>query len=279
MTTGEPADGALVAAKGLRVRFGGTVALDGVDVAIHPGEIVTVIGPNGAGKTTLARIILGLSRPEAGTVRRRRGVTCGYVPQRFHVDPTLPMTVGRFLALPVHPGADAIARALTDVGVPDLAGRALQSLSGGEFQRVMLARALLRRPELLVLDEPLQGVDFAGQIALFDLIGELRDRHGFGVLMVSHDLHIVMRATDRVLCINRHVCCSGAPETVSRHPEYLQLFGPEAARALAVYPHQHDHVHDVAGNIRAHEADGLRVAPAAETAGAPSPRTNAPGEG
>ncbi len=259
MAASDPPDGALVAVRDLRVRFGETLALDGVNVAIHPGEILTVIGPNGAGKTTLARIILGLTRPESGSVQRRRGVTFGYVPQRFHVDPTLPITVGRFLALPANPGRTAVARALTDVGVPNLLDRALQHLSGGEFQRVMLARALLRRPDMLVLDEPLQGVDFGGQIALFDLIGELRDRHGFGVLMVSHDLHIVMRATDRVLCINRHVCCTGAPETVSRHPEYLQLFGPDAARALAVYPHQHDHAHDVSGNVLAPDADGVRV--------------------
>jgi zinc transport system ATP-binding protein len=243
------ANDALVTATGLRVRYGDTLALDGVDAAIQPGEILTVIGPNGAGKTTLARVILGLTKPDRGRVKRRKGLTFGYVPQRFHVDPTLPMSVARFLALPTGRGDDATRQALTDVGVPGIADRPLQSLSGGEFQRMMLARALLRRPQLLVLDEPLQGVDVSGQVALFDLIGRLRAERGFGVMLVSHDLHVVMRDSDRVLCLNHHVCCSGEPETVSKHPEYLHLFGPEAARALAVYPHHHDHAHDVSGNV------------------------------
>ena len=254
----------LVTASDLRVRFGDTLALDGVDVALMPGEILTVIGPNGAGKTTLARVILGLTTPDAGQVNRRKHLTFGYVPQRFHVDPTLPMTVGRFLALPTGRGREATVQALTDVGVPSIAERPLQSLSGGEFQRMMLARALLRRPDLLVLDEPLQGVDVSGQVALFELIGRLRDARGFGVMLVSHDLHVVMRDSDRVLCLNHHVCCSGKPETVSKHPEYLHLFGPEAARALAVYPHHHDHAHDVSGNVVAPGHDHP-VSPAPES--------------
>lgn len=242
-------DGALVEAQELQVRFGHTLALDRVNLTLSAGEIVTVIGPNGAGKTTLARVILGLTRPASGQVKWRKGLRFGYVPQRFHIDRTLPITVSRFLALPGRPSRARIAKVLADVGVDSAIDKPLQALSGGEFQRVMLARALLREPDLLVLDEPLQGVDFSGQIALFELIETLRDRHEFGVLMVSHDLHIVMRSTNHVLCLNHHVCCSGQPETVSQHPEYLDLFGPEAAQALAVYPHHHDHAHDPSGQV------------------------------
>ena len=246
MSAQEPEDGALIAATHLRMRYGDRMALDDVSMRVHAGEIVTLIGPNGAGKTTLVRALLGLIRPQRGRIARRRGLTFGYVPQRFSIDPTLPMTVARFLALPRRRPRDAIAAALAQVNAGHVIDKAVQTLSGGEFQRIMLARALLRAPDLLVLDEPLQGVDFTGQIALFDLISDLRDRHGFGVVVVSHDLHVVMQATDRVICMNQHICCSGGPETVSHHPEYLDLFGPGAARTLAVYPHHHDHVHDPA---------------------------------
>jgi zinc transport system ATP-binding protein len=239
----------LVEVAGLEVRFGATVAVTNVDLVLHRGEIVTLIGPNGAGKTTLVRAILGLVTPSKGRIRRAPGLVVGYVPQRLAVDRVLPITVHRFLTLARRSAsADPIA-ALREVEAEDLAERSLHRLSGGEFQRVLLARALLRDPDLLVLDEPVQGVDFGGQIALYDLIGRIRRRHGLGVLMISHDLHIVMGATDRVVCLNRHVCCSGAPEAVSRNPEYAALFGPNAARRLAVYSHTHDHAHNVHGDV------------------------------
>jgi len=249
---------ALIEARDVSLRLGGQEVLQHVDLSLRRGEILTLIGPNGAGKTSLLRIVLGLLKPTRGRVVRGKGVTFGYVPQRFAIDQTLPLTVRRFLALPTRRSRADVEAALAEVGVAYTLDRELYALSGGEFQRVMLARALLRRPDVLVLDEPLQGVDVSGQVALFDLIGRLRRQHGFAVLMVSHDLHLVMSATDHVLCLNHHVCCHGEPESVSRHPEYLQLFGREAGRALAIYTHAHDHAHDAEGNVVPLDGSGSR---------------------
>jgi len=243
-----PAATSLIEGHGIVVRHGTRRILDGIDIVVAPGEIVTLIGPNGAGKTTLVRVLLGLQKPDAGSLRRRAGLRLGYLPQRLAVDPSLPITVRRFLELTVTRGV-AVEALLDEVGAARAVSQQLSQLSGGELQRVLLARALGRRPELLVLDEPVQGVDFAGQIELFKLIARLRDERGCGILMVSHDLHLVMSATDRVLCLNQHLCCSGAPEAVSRHPEYLRLFGPRAAAELAVYTHHHDHSHGPAGEV------------------------------
>jgi zinc transport system ATP-binding protein len=254
--------GALVAVAGLEVRFGAALALTQVDLTVSAGEVVTLIGPNGAGKSTLVRAVLGLIAPSAGRVWRRPGLRIGYVPQRMTIDPVLPLTVGRFLALARSGsangiGAPKIGAVLERVSAAALIGQSVHEISGGEFQRVLLARALMRDPELLVLDEPVQGVDLGGQIALYDLIGQLREGLGLGVLMVSHDLHVVMAATDRVVCLNHHVCCSGAPEAVSRNPEYTALFGAAAARGLAIYSHDHDHEHDLKGAVvhHSHEHD------------------------
>jgi len=238
-------DGAevLAAAEGIDVRFGDRRVLHGVDAAVRAREIVAIVGPNGAGKSTLLRALLGLVTPAAGRVRRRPGLRLGYVPQRLGLDAILPLTAGRFLALGAPQDAAAIAAVLAEVGAARVAAVPIQGLSGGELQRVLLARALLRNPELLVLDEPAQGVDVVGQRSLFDLIRRIRDQRGCGVLMVSHDLHLVMAATDTVICLNGHVCCTGHPEDVSRHPTYLALFGQEVAEGYAVYAHHHDHAH------------------------------------
>ncbi len=244
---------ALAEARGLSVAYGGKAVLSDVHLSVLPGEIVTLIGPNGAGKTTLVRAILRLIKPSQGTVWTRPGLRIGYVPQRLSVDRTLPITVRRFLSLPSAHSLKDMRAALGAVRADHLLDDQLADLSGGELQRVLLARALLREPDLLVLDEPVQGVDFSGQIELFHLIGALRDRLGCGVLMVSHDLHLVMASTDRVLCLNRHICCAGAPEAVKRHPAYLELFGPRAAAELAVYSHAHDHEHDLAGQVIPHD--------------------------
>ncbi len=243
--TGPP----LIAARGLSVRFGDRTVLSGIDLAVQPGEIVTLIGPNGAGKSTLVRAMLGLVKPAAGRVERRPDLTIGYLPQKLPIDPTLPMTVRRFLRLWGRATDARLAELLEEVGVPEVIDRPVHGLSGGETQRVLIARALMREPDLLVLDEPNQGVDVGGQVAMFQLIDGLRRRHGCGVLLISHDLHLVMAQTDRVVCLNGHVCCEGHPEAVSQHPEYLALFGPTAEGALAVYQHQHDHSHDLHGEV------------------------------
>ncbi|MDH1441699.1 zinc ABC transporter ATP-binding protein ZnuC [Pseudomonas sp. GD03721] len=239
---------ALIRLDGVAVSFNGQPVLDDVQLSVQPGEIVTLIGPNGAGKTTLVRVVLGLLQPDSGNVRRAPRLRIGYMPQKLHVDATLPLSVLRFLRLV--PGVDrqrALA-ALAEVGAEQVIDSPLQSISGGEMQRVLLARALLREPQLLVLDEPVQGVDVAGQAELYRLISRLRERHGCGVLMVSHDLHLVMSATDQVVCLNRHVCCSGHPEQVSGDPAFIELFGQDA-KSLAVYHHHHDHDHDLHGGV------------------------------
>jgi len=243
----EDTAGPLIEARGLTVRFGGTAVLDAVDLSVAPGEIVTLIGPNGSGKTTLARAVLGLLTPDAGTVAHPDDISIGYVPQQVQIDSTLPLTVERFIRLGGAADDAAVKSALEEVGVARLMGAPVHGLSGGEMRRVLLARALLRAPDLLVLDEPGAGVDVTGQAELYELIRTLRDRHGCGVLLISHNLHLVMAATDKVVCLNRHVCCAGAPESVTRNPEYLALFGDQAAAALAVYTHHHDHAHDLDG--------------------------------
>lgn len=238
---------ALISARGVGVFRNGREQLIDVNLDIREREIVTLIGPNGAGKTTLVRVLLGLEKPGRGEVHRRRDLRIGYVPQRFDSDAVIPMTVERFLMLGGDNSADRIVSMLASVDATAVRHQQLGELSGGELQRVVLARALLRRPNLLVLDEPVQGVDYTGEADLYNLIGKLRDEAGFGVLLVSHDLHIVMARSDRVICLNHHVCCSGIPEAVAQHPAYGRLFGPQAARAFGVYRHRHDHSHDLAG--------------------------------
>ena len=243
-----PVPAALISAHGLTLTRRGRPILTGVDIDIAPGEIVTVIGPNGAGKTMLVRALLGLERLDRGEVRRRQPLVIGYAPQRFDIDHAIPLTVARFVSLgrPAAPRPN-IEAVLADVGAAPLIDRQLSELSGGELQRVVLARALIRSPDLLVLDEPARAVDYAGEAELYTLIGRLRTERGFGVLLVSHDLHVVMAQSDRVICLNRHVCCSGVPHSVAQHPEYARLFGPQAAHAFGVYRHKHDHSHDLTG--------------------------------
>ena len=245
----------LASGRDLVVRYGGRAVLDRVSIEVHRREVVSVIGPNGAGKTTAVRALLGLIKPDAGVVHHAPDVVVGYVPQRIEPQELLPLTVRRFLAMAGRRARSDATAVLEEVGAAAVIERQLSGLSGGEFRRVLLARALLRNPDLLVLDEPIQQVDFSGQLAMHRLIGRLRDSRGCGVLVVSHDLHLVLGATDRVVCINGHVCCAGEPEAVSRHPEYISLFGPHAAAALAVYTHEHDHSHGLPAAVRPVDTD------------------------
>ena len=235
---------ALIEGRGLAVSLAGHRVLSGVDFTIAPGEIVTVVGPNGSGKSTLLRTLIGAVRPETGTLTRRPGLRLGYLPQKLATDPSLPLTVARFLNLPRRVSAEARAVALSEAGAASLEDRQIADLSGGQIQRVLLARALLDAPELLILDEPTQGLDQPGSAAFYRLIERLRDRTGCAVLMVSHELHVVMSASDRVICLNGHVCCEGHPEVVAQAEAYRALFGTGTGGALALYRHEHHHVHD-----------------------------------
>ncbi|NTT86123.1 metal ABC transporter ATP-binding protein [Tabrizicola fusiformis] len=247
----------LLAAENLVVRFGATEALSGVSLAIEPGEIVTILGPNGSGKSTLLRALLGILRPASGQVIRAAGLRIGYVPQKLAVDRAMPMTVRRFLSLPVRVGDGAARAALKRVGLEGLEGRQMSALSGGQFQRLLLARALLVEPQILILDEPTQGLDQPGEAAFYRLIEEVRRETGAAVLMVSHDLHVVMAASDRVICLNHHICCEGTPRVVSTAPEYRALFGLGTQGALALYQHVHDHDHhDHSHDHHDHDHDG-----------------------
>ncbi|ASN14973.1 zinc transport system ATP-binding protein [Pantoea sp. PA1] len=239
----------LVTLENVSISFDQRQVLSGVSLELHPGKILTLLGPNGAGKSTLVRVVLGLLAPSSGRVSRSAGLRIGYVPQKLHIDPTLPVTVERFMRLSRGARNQDILPALKRVQAGHLLTSPLQKLSGGETQRVLLARALLNQPQLLVLDEPTQGVDVNGQVALYDLINQLRHELNCAVLMVSHDLHLVMAKTDEVLCLNHHICCSGTPEAVSQHPEFIAMFGPRGAQELAIYRHHHNHRHDLQGRI------------------------------
>ncbi len=225
----------------------GRCILDNIHLRVNAGEIVTLIGPNGAGKTTLVRVVLGL-QAFSGKRVLKPGINIGYMPQRLELNPQLPMTVKRFLALS---GANEkqMIDCMSRVGAQGIAEHSLQAVSGGELQRVLLARALMQQPDLLVLDEPVQGVDVSGQAELYELIECIKREQGCGILMVSHDLHLVMAQTDNVVCINKHICCHGHPEKVSHDPAYLELFGKTAASNIALYTHHHDHEHDLQGNV------------------------------
>lgn len=225
-----------------------------VDLDVQRGEIVTLIGPNGSGKSTTARMALGIVAPTEGTAKRAVNLRVGYVPQKVAVDWTLPLTVDRFMTLTNPLSRAQKEAALESTGIAHMAKAEVRNLSGGEFQRALLARAIARKPDLLVLDEPVQGVDFSGEIALYELIAGIRDDMHCGILLISHDLHVVMAATDRVICLNGHVCCHGTPQAVAESAEYKQLFGARGAAQLAVYRHQHDHTHLPDGRVR--HADG-----------------------
>jgi zinc transport system ATP-binding protein len=246
----------LIEISGAYVTRGGRRILDNVDMALARRQIVTLVGPNGAGKSTLVKVALGLERLDRGTVSRQPNLKVSYQPQKLALDRAMPLSVRRFLTLTEAQSDTALEKILDEVGVPHLMDASVHGLSGGEWQRVMIARAVLRRPDLLVLDEPTQNVDVGGAVEIYQIIARLRSEIGCGVLIVSHDLNVVMAATDQVYCLNTHICCAGHPADVSRDKEFQRLFGPAAA-TLAIYPHAHDHEHAPDGTVtHDHHHDG-----------------------
>ena len=238
----------LVSLQNLTVRFDERPVVDRVNLTIHRGDIITIIGPNGAGKTTLIKAILGIQKVSAGQVSVKKNLVIGYVPQHLTLEATLPLSVKRFMLLSGRSLSECES-ALSRTGVGHLLHASVHHLSGGEKQRLLLARALARKPDLLVLDEPAQGVDINGQASLYNLIRQLRDELNCGVIMISHDLHLVMAATDKVICLNQHVCCSGYPADISHDPAFIETFGRPVAESLAVYHHHHNHSHDLHGDV------------------------------
>ena len=222
----------------------------GVTMSVSAGEIVTLIGPNGSGKSTTAKMALGVLDTTEGRAYRRENLRVSYVPQQLSIDWTLPLNVTRFMSLTKSVTTEEIERALISTDTLHLANSEVRTLSGGEFQRILLARAIVSSPQFLVLDEPVQGVDFNGEIQLYQLIEKIRNKLNCGILLISHDLHVVMSATDRVICLNGHVCCSGTPATVVSNPEFRTLFGERAAAGLTLYAHRHDHEHLPDGSIK-----------------------------
>ena len=244
----------LITLNGVNKAFQGQDVLQNISLKLNQGEITTLIGPNGAGKSTLVRIVLGLIEPDSGSVVPRADLRIGYMPQKISIDPTLPISTCRFLQL-ANTSHEDCHEALATVGISHLVATPIQKLSGGELQRALLARAILRKPNLLVLDEPVQGVDVNGQNSLYKLIGGLSKSLNCAVLMVSHDLHIVMSATDQVICLNHHICCSGRPDQVTQDPAYLDIFGQSTDKATAIYAHHHDHNHSLDGEVVAGDGD------------------------
>lgn len=234
----------LITADHICVRFGAAEVLHDISLSVQPGEIVTILGPNGSGKSTLLRALLGIVPAAEGRITRQPGLKIGYVPQKLMVDRTMPITVRRFLSLPARVTDPAADEALSRTGMAGQGAAQMTTLSGGQLQRVLLARALLGKPQLLMLDEPTSGLDQPGEAAFYRLIEEVRRDTGAAVLMISHDLHVVMAASDRVICLNGHICCEGSPRVVSTAPEYRALFGLGTQGALALYRHEHDHAHE-----------------------------------
>jgi len=249
----------LIKADNLYHNFGNNAVLKDISLQIYSKQIVTLIGPNGAGKSTLLKILLNLLKPSSGQVTHKKGLRIGFMPQKIQIDPTLPMTVERFLQLGINKNNlfngifkagynnTLIEKTTQELDIVELLQHPIQKVSGGEMQRILLARALIREPELLVLDEPVQGIDLQGQTEIYDYINKIRNEHDCGILMVSHDLHIVMKHTDEVLCLNQHMCCSGHPQSVSKNSEFHALFG-DLSESLAFYEHHHnetvcDHTH------------------------------------
>lgn len=247
----------LISLENVGVYRGGKWLVRGISMSVEAGEIVTMIGPNGSGKSTTAKIALGILHADEGRAMQKPDLSVGYVPQKLDINWTVPLSVRRFLTLTNKASTSQMQDALEATETAHLADAQISALSGGEFQRILLARAIIRSPDLLVLDEPVQGVDFNGEIALYKLIETIRNRLKCGILLISHDLHVVMSTTDRVICLNGHVCCSGTPANVATSKEFKSLFGDHAVSSLAFYEHKHDHEHLPDGQVKPHSHDHI----------------------
>ncbi|WP_443090276.1 zinc ABC transporter ATP-binding protein ZnuC [Basfia succiniciproducens] len=239
----------LIELQNIKVVFGAKTALQNINLSIYPNTVITIVGPNGGGKSTLLKVLLKLLSPTDGKVIHHRDLRIGYVPQKIHLEQSLPITVEKFLSLKKGISKAEIQDAIELLSIKHLIHSSMQKLSGGEMQRVLLARALLNKPNLLVLDEPMQGVDLGGQIELYQLIHQTREKLNCAILMVSHDLHIVMADTNEVVCINRHICCAGSTEKVSNDPTFIHLFGAQFSQNVAFYTHHHNHQHNMHGDV------------------------------
>ncbi len=243
----------LIQSSNISVSFNNRKVIANVSLNVAAKEIVTIIGPNGSGKTTLLRAICGLQKIDSGDINLKPGIVIGYMPQKLVIDKVLPLTVRRFLRLTGKErklrDINSVEKIAEEQGIKHILTQQIHDISGGEMQRVMLTRALLMNPDILVMDEPTQGLDINGQADFYKMVADIRNKKGCAVLMVSHDLNMVMASTDRVICMNQHVCCEGKPSDVGAHPEYLALFGREAAENVAIYTHHHDHTHEIDGHV------------------------------
>ena len=234
----------LIRVEDLSIQYGSVTVLREVSLSIEAGKILTIVGPNGSGKTSLLRAIIGSVKPATGNIIFKPGIKVGYVPQRLNIERTLPITVKRFLSLSHRLDKRKCIAALEKAGVSRVLESQMSGLSGGQFQRVLLAKALLGEPEVLILDEATQGLDQPGSAKFYKQIETVRSETGCAILMISHDLHVVMSASDQVICLNGHICCSGPPASVVSTPEYQELFGTGTYGTFALYGHRHDHNHD-----------------------------------
>ena len=235
---------ALISAKNISVLKHQKSILDNIDIQINKNDFITIIGPNGAGKTMLLKCLMGFYKPTSGRIERKEKLKIGYMPQSISIINTMPITVKDFITVRKEYDDISLNKVITEVSIGEIVNKQLSVLSGGEMQRVLLARSLLNNPDLLILDEPAQNLDISGQLNFYKLIQEIYSKRDISILMVSHDLHLVMVSTKKVLCLYKHICCSGAPQQIAKDPEFLSMFGKDMANMMSIYQHSHDHNHD-----------------------------------